>query len=86
MIGHPSGERGEGLEVTWRGGPGRALLLFPFYVEFPSLPPLTGVVVFIIRYNSLIGRYREERRGAAFVSVTSPIETTIARKEAEMLD
>lgn len=66
---------------SWKGSPP-----VPFLCGVSLIAPLTGVVVFIIRYNSLIGRYREERRGAAFVSVTSPIETTIARKEAEMLD
>lgn len=58
MIGHPTGEKDEGLEMAWRNGPGSSLLLFPFYVEFPSSPPLTAVV-FIIRYYSLIGRLME---------------------------
>lgn len=38
MIGRPSGKKGEGLKVAWRRGPGRALLLFLFYMEFPLLP------------------------------------------------
>lgn len=38
MIRRPSGEQGEDLKAAGRRGPGRALLLFPFYVDFPLLP------------------------------------------------
>lgn len=65
MLGGPRGEKDVGLEAAWRRGPGRARLLFPFWVEFPTKPP-THVVVLITRCTSLAGgwwSYREEKRG-----------------------
>lgn len=66
---------------SWKGSPP-----VPFLHGVSLVAPRTGAVVFIIRYNSLIGRLGAERLGEAFKSVTNPIERTIARKEAEMLD
>lgn len=88
-LGCPSGETDEGLEAAWRRGPGRAHLLLPFYVEFPSEPPrpmwwfsLQGTTP-CWEAGGDTGR-RSERQ--PLNQLQAPTETTIAGKEAEMLD